>query len=164
MDIHTYRRPKQGKPGRNQNSSPGSVLVSKHYRFVKQCWLVYITGLYRVQVSEKYRFNFDNVPTFCKEITKQGYLKVGLFRLRAGSYIWTCPYLKMGISFFRQSETGGHSPKKKLSCHVDFKNISSIALFSFNFENKNDIHFDSWRAIRRLNTKKVTLPLNFRKR
>ena len=111
-DGHTYRGPKQGKPGRNRNSSQGSVLVSGHYWFVKQCWLVYITGLYRVQVSEKYRFNFDNVPTFCKEITKQGYLKVGLFRLRAGSYIWTCPYLKMGISFFRQSETGGHSPKK----------------------------------------------------
>merc|ERR1712101_101817 len=54
--IHTYRGPKQGKPGRNRNSSQGSVLVSGHYWFVKQCWLVNITGLYRVQVSEKYRF------------------------------------------------------------------------------------------------------------
>ena len=54
--IRTYRGPKQGKPGRNRNSSLGSVLVSKHYWFVKQCWLVNITGLYRVQVSEKYRF------------------------------------------------------------------------------------------------------------
>ena len=27
-----------------------------HNWFVKQCWLVNITGLYRVQVSEKYRF------------------------------------------------------------------------------------------------------------
>ena len=54
--IHTYRGPKQGKPGRNRNSSQGSVLVSGHYWFVKQCWLVNITGLYRVQVSENYRF------------------------------------------------------------------------------------------------------------
>ena len=54
--FRTYRGPKQGKPGRNRNSSPGSVLVSTHYRFVKQYWLVKITGLYRVQVSEKYRF------------------------------------------------------------------------------------------------------------
>ena len=45
-----------GKPGRNQNSSQGSVLVSGRYWFVKQCWLVNITGLYRVQVSENYRF------------------------------------------------------------------------------------------------------------
>ena len=63
----TYRGPKQGKPGRNRNSSQGSVLVSKHNRFVKQCLLVYITGLYRVQVSEKYRFlpqrfNFVTFP------------------------------------------------------------------------------------------------------
>ena len=56
MDSHTYRGPKQGTPGRNRNSSPGSSLVSKHYPFVKLCWLVDITGLYRVQVSEKYRF------------------------------------------------------------------------------------------------------------
>ena len=55
-DIHTYRVPKQGKTGRNRNSSQGSVLVSGHYWFVKQCWLVNITGLYRVQVSENYRF------------------------------------------------------------------------------------------------------------
>ena len=55
-DRHTYRGPKQGKPGRNGNSSQGSVLVSGHYWFVKQYWLVNITGLYRVQVSEKYRF------------------------------------------------------------------------------------------------------------
>ena len=27
-----------------------------HYWFVKQCWLVNITVLYRVQVCEKYRF------------------------------------------------------------------------------------------------------------
>ena len=54
--IHTYRGPKQGKPGRNRNSSQGSVLVSGHYWFVKQCWLVNITGLYRVQVSKNYRF------------------------------------------------------------------------------------------------------------
>ena len=53
---HTYRGPKQGKPGRNQHSSQSSVLVSKQYRFVKQCWLGYITGLYRVRVREKYRF------------------------------------------------------------------------------------------------------------
>ena len=46
----------QGKPSRNLNSWLGSVLVSKHYRFVKQCWLVNITGLYRVHISEKYRF------------------------------------------------------------------------------------------------------------
>ena len=38
------------------NTSPGSVLVSLQYWFVKQCCLVNITGLYRVQVSEKYRF------------------------------------------------------------------------------------------------------------
>ena len=62
-DIHTYRGPKQGKPGRNRNSLSGSVLVSIHYWIVKQCWLVNIRGLYRVQVSEKYwflpqRFNF----------------------------------------------------------------------------------------------------------
>ena len=55
-DGRTYRGPKQGKPGRNRNSLLGSVLVSKHYRFVKQCWLVNITGLYKVQVSEMYRF------------------------------------------------------------------------------------------------------------
>merc|ERR1711867_28241 len=55
-DKHTYRGPKQGKPGRNRNSSQGSVLVSIHYWFEKQCWLVNITCLYRVQVSEKYRF------------------------------------------------------------------------------------------------------------
>ena len=42
---HTYRGPKQG-----------SVLVGGHYWFVKQCWFVNIKGLYRVQVSEKYRF------------------------------------------------------------------------------------------------------------
>ena len=53
---HTYRGPKQGKPGRNRNSSQGSVLVRGHYWFVKQCWLVNITGFCRVQVSEKYRF------------------------------------------------------------------------------------------------------------
>ena len=53
---HTYRGPKQGKPGRNRNSSQGSVLVSGHYWFVKKCWLVNITGLYRVQISENYRF------------------------------------------------------------------------------------------------------------
>ena len=50
-DRRTYRGPKQGKPCRNWNSSPGSVLVSKHYRFVKQNWLVNITGLYKVLVS-----------------------------------------------------------------------------------------------------------------
>ena len=56
-DIQTYiQRTKQGKPGRNGNSSQGSVLVSEHYWFVKQCWLENITGLYRVQISEKYRF------------------------------------------------------------------------------------------------------------
>ena len=47
--------PKQDKdkPGRNQNTSPGSVLVSKQYQFVIQCWLANITGLFRVQVSGK---------------------------------------------------------------------------------------------------------------
>ena len=55
-DIRTYRGPKQGKPGRNRNSSQGSVLVSGHYWFVKQFWLVNITGLYRVEASENYRF------------------------------------------------------------------------------------------------------------
>ena len=52
----TYRGPKQGKPGRNGNSSQVSVPVSGYYWFVKQCRLVNITGLYRVQVSENYRF------------------------------------------------------------------------------------------------------------
>ena len=66
--IHTYRGPKQGKPGRNRNSLSGSVLVSIHYWIVKQCWLVNIRGLYRVQVSEKYwflpqRFNF--IESWC---------------------------------------------------------------------------------------------------
>ena len=63
--IHTYRGPKQGKPGRNQNSSQGSVLVSGHYWFVKQSWLVYITSLYRV--SEKYGFlpqRFNRLPGY----------------------------------------------------------------------------------------------------
>ena len=67
-DIHTYRGPKQGKPGRNRNSSPGSVLVSTHYWFVKQCWLVNITGLYRVQASEKCGFfnqRFNNILGYC---------------------------------------------------------------------------------------------------
>ena len=49
----TYREPKQGKLGRNRNSSLGSVLASKHYQFVKQCWLVNITGFYGVQISGK---------------------------------------------------------------------------------------------------------------
>ena len=53
IDGQTYRGPKQGKAGRNQNTSPGPVVVSKQYQFVKQCWLVNIIGLYRVQVSGK---------------------------------------------------------------------------------------------------------------
>ena len=64
---HTYRGPKQGKPGRNRNSSQGSVLVSGHYWFVKHCWLVNITGLYRVQVSEKYRFLPQRFNWFVKQ-------------------------------------------------------------------------------------------------
>ena len=70
-DIHTYRGPKQGKPSRNWNSSPGSVLASIHYRFVKQYWLVNITSLYRVQVSKKYRFlpQIFNSPSVCGQFT-----------------------------------------------------------------------------------------------
>ena len=53
MATKASKTPKRGKLSRNRNSSRGSVLVSKHYQFVKQRWLVKITGLYRVQVSGK---------------------------------------------------------------------------------------------------------------
>ena len=39
-----------------ETRSKPKFLVSGHYWFVKQYWLVNITGLYRVQVSEKYQF------------------------------------------------------------------------------------------------------------
>ena len=44
-DGQTDRRVKQEKPGVNQSTSPGSVLVSIQYRFVKQYSLVNNTGL-----------------------------------------------------------------------------------------------------------------------
>ena len=53
-DIQTnIERTKTGETRGNRNTWPGSVLVSKQYRFVKQCWLGNITGLYRVQVNGK---------------------------------------------------------------------------------------------------------------
>ena len=56
IGLHTNRHTQDRKTREtllNRNTSPGTVLVSKQYRFVKQCRLVNITGLYKVQVSGK---------------------------------------------------------------------------------------------------------------
>ena len=43
-NMYTDSRVNKEKPGRNQNSSPGSVMVRIQYRFVKQYTLVISTG------------------------------------------------------------------------------------------------------------------------
>ena len=72
VSIHTEDRNRANPVGRNQNSSQGSVLVSGYYWFVKQCWLLNRTGLYRVQVSEKYRF----LPQRFKITVKRKFLRL----------------------------------------------------------------------------------------
>ena len=102
--FNTYRGPKQGKPGRNQNSSPGLVLVSKDYRFVKQSWLVNITGLYRVQVSGKvpvfasaFQLHRKDIYLFISFPCNYGFLKktflfVDLIRIRSNCGNTVCLY------------------------------------------------------------------------
>ena len=102
MNIQTYRGPKQGKPGRNQNSSQGSVLVSGRYWFVKQCWLVNITGLYRVQVSDKYRFlpQRFNIELKLSRIRAEFYIKAMDRNSRVCLVVWMyfCYFLCLKIS------------------------------------------------------------------
>ena len=51
--IHTDRQVKQEKPGANQNTSPGSVLVSIQYRLEIQYDLVTSTGSQTSELENK---------------------------------------------------------------------------------------------------------------
>ena len=126
--MQTYRGPKQGKPGRNRNFSQGTVLVSRHYWFVKQCWLVNITGLYRVQVSEKYRFlpqRFNLIESLL-------------------CYIHVC------IIYFSLIIIGMIQPKKLLLFTVSFSKFVRHFLLSQmkNFGLKMMLRVSTWRSKR----------------